>query len=447
MDIIEVARVVSDRDLKGTIKAVFTNRNVVGMAVTTSVWSIVSMGWTPFWSMYMVNNLNIPIAILGVFSAISTSQNLLFQLPGGVLADRYGRKRVIVFGTIFRIISPIIYFFATSWQWIIVGAIIDGCSSVYMPAFTAIVADSLPEKRRGSGYGAYNMVTTLPSLVGPIVGGYMMETYGYSDGVRIFLVLQALISLVITVARYFVLEETVQETKTGKRPPLLPNRDMISGYPKTFNNMTIVGIIGSFSGRLVWDYTTLYALKIIAITPVQLGLITTVTGAISAVLALPGGMLSDRYGRKNNIMLGRTVSAFSQGFIALSTGYESYFAVRAFYAGGMAVGGSGMDVGGPSWNALIADILPPEKRATAIGTQGTLTALFGLPSGPIGGWLWTNISPQTPFYASMIIGLFSAVLFWFTVNEPSKIDTSLTGPPLENDNKQSGVDQPKDKVL
>ena len=156
---------------------------------------------------------------------------------------------------------------------------------------------------------------------------------------------------------------------------------------------------------------TLYALKIIAVTPVQLGLITTITGACTSILALPGGMLSDHFGRKNNIMLGRTVSAVSQGFITLSTGYESYFAVRVFNATGVAIGGSGMDMGGPSWSALIADILPPEKRATALGIMGTLTALFAFPSGPIGGWPWTNVSPQTPFWASMWLDLFSAAFF------------------------------------
>jgi MFS family permease len=168
------------------------------------------------------------------------------------------------------------------------------------------------------------------------------------------------------------------------------------------------------------DFTNLYALDILNIAPSQLGLITCLVSGLSAILALPGGMLSDRYGRKNNIMLGRVVAPISQGLISISSGYENYFAVRMFNGAAIAIGGSGMEAGGPSWNALIADILPPEQRATVFGTIGTLTAVVAAPSSILGGWLWQNISPQLPFQASMVIGLVSAAIFWVGVKEPTK---------------------------
>lgn len=153
------------------------------------------------------------------------------------------------------------------------------------------------------------------------------------------------------------------------------------------------------------------------LSPSQLGLINTAVGATSTILALPGGMLSDRYGRKNNIMLGRTVSPISQGLVTLTTGFNGYFAVRIFNAAGIAIGGSGMEAGGPSWNALIADIVPPGKRATVLGTIGTLTAVVAAPGSVLGGWLWDNLAPQAPFQLSMVTGLVSATLFWLKVEE------------------------------
>ncbi|MBM3292710.1 MFS transporter [Candidatus Bathyarchaeota archaeon] len=140
---------------------------------------------------------------------------------------------------------------------------------------------------------------------------------------------------------------------------------------------------------------------------------------MTTLLALPGGMLSDKYGRKNNIMLGRLVSPISQGIVTFANSYESYFAIRVFNGAAVALGGSGMEAGGPSWNALISDIVPPDKRATVMGTMGTLTAVVASPSSYIGGWLWQNISPQAPFHVSMIIGLFSAAIFWIGVKEPT----------------------------
>lgn len=170
------------------------------------------------------------------------------------------------------------------------------------------------------------------------------------------------------------------------------------------------------------DFTNLYALNVLDISPSELGLITAVVSGISAVLALPGGMLSDRHGRKNNIMLGRAVAPISQGLVSISTGFQDYFAIRVFNGAAIAIGGSGMEAGGPSWNALIADILPPEKRATVFGTIGTLTAVVASPSSILGGWLWQNISPQLPFQVSMLVGLVSAAIFWVGVKEPNKND-------------------------
>lgn len=353
-----------------------------------------------------------------MFSMISTAENLLFQLPGGIFADRYGRRRIIVMGTFLRTFSPIIYFLAPSWEWIIPAAIINGMASLYMPAFTAIIADSMPERRRGAGYGAYNMITSLPQIFSPLIGGLVMDSYGYYHGIRMFLVCQVATSLIMTAIRYMTIKETVRHADVETRQ-LRPTMQAFKEFPRPIIVMMVVSVFGSFSARLVMDFTNLYALEVVRLTNTQLGFITTIVGAISALLALPGGMLSDRYGRKNNIMLSRTVSPITQYLMTISTGFETYALVRAFNGVGLALGGGGMYTGGPSWNALIADLVPSEKRATVIGTMGTVTAVMGAPSSILGGWLWQTYSPQLPFQISMVVGLIAAAIFWFGVKEPT----------------------------
>lgn len=401
------------------VRDVFSNSNILAISVTTSLWSLVQQGWSPFWPKYMKDNLGATVTIIGVITAITTAERLLFQLPGGILADRYGRKKIIVFGTMIRTISPLIYFFAPSWQWIIPAALINGMASLYMPAFSAIIADSLPEKRRGAGYGAYNTITNLPMVMGPFMGGIAIEAYGYEKGIKIFIGLQVITGVIMVVVRQKILKETIESKEKIERRSLLPNKQMFKEFPDIIRVMIVVAIIGSFSSRLIFDLINLYALEVLLLSPSQLGLINTAVGVTSTILALPGGMLSDRYGRKNNIMLGRTVSPISQGLVTIATGFNSYFLIRIFNAAGIAIGGSGMEAGGPSWNALIADIVPPSKRATVLGTIGTLTAVVAAPGSILGGWLWDNIAPQVPFQLSMLIGLISAAIFWFKVKPPN----------------------------
>lgn len=70
-------------------------------------------------------------------------------------------KKVIVLGTTLRIVGPVLLFFAPTWEWVIPGMIFNALSSLYMLAFNAIIADSLPHERRGAAYGAYR--TAYPS--------------------------------------------------------------------------------------------------------------------------------------------------------------------------------------------------------------------------------------------------------------------------------------------
>jgi MFS family permease len=407
---------LGSRDYVEMIRDVFSNKNIIAISMTTSLFSLVG-GWYPFWAKYMQESLGATPTIIGLLSMIRTSENLIFQMPGGLLADKYGRKKIIIIGTFLRTFSPIIYFFAPSWEWLIPATVLDGMTSLYMPAFTAIVADSLPSRRRGAGYGAYNMITSLPNIISPLIAGYIMEMYGYRDGIRIFLVASVIVNLIVTYIRWRILTETLDVNTKGKS--IMPSRAMFTELPKTIKVMTVVAIIGSFSSRLVMDFANLYALDVIKVTPSQLGLMTSVVFGISAILALPGGMLSDKYGRKNNIMLGRLTSPISQGLVTYVNSYESYFAIRIFNGAAVALGGSGMEAGGPSWNALISDIVPSEKRATVMGTIGTLTAVVASPSSFLGGWLWQNINPQAPFTLSMVVGLISAAIFWFGVKEPT----------------------------
>ena len=403
----------------GMFREVFSNRNIIAISVTTSLWSFVSMGYRPYWTVYLQDYLGASVTQIGLFSMVSTAESLLFQLPGGLLADRYGRRRIILLGTFLRTFGPIIYLLAPSWEWVIPGALASGITSLYMPAFTAIVAESLPSKRRGSGYGVYNTITRIPRIFATLIGGMVIDSYGYYDGIRIYLVFHVIASLFTFVIRYMTIKETIVY-KSGKRPPLIPKASTFKELPRPILVMMVVSVIGSFSGRLVQDYISLYALTEINITATQLGVIGAVAGLVQTVFTLPSGMLSDKYGRKNNIMVSRVVSPLTQYFMASVTGYEPYMLVRSFNAVGMAFGGGGVRAGGAAWNALIADIIPSEKRATVNGIIGTLTAVVAAPSSVIGGWLWENYYPQLPFQLSAVIGLSAAAVFWVGVKEPKE---------------------------
>ena len=69
-------------------KGVFSNMNILAIALTTSAFSLMEHGWRPFWKLYLKTELNASIPVLGLLAMTQSSERLLFQLPGAFVILR-----------------------------------------------------------------------------------------------------------------------------------------------------------------------------------------------------------------------------------------------------------------------------------------------------------------------------------------------------------------------
>ena len=132
-----------------------------------------------------------------------------------------------------------------------------------MPAFNAIIADSLPSEQRGAGYGAYRMITSTPQMVAPIIGGVVMDWMGYEQGIRIFMVLSFFISVLVTWYRRKMLSETlVFEDKPGssgrRRVGIKESLKSVFTMSRSVKAMVLVAFLGSFGTRMVMDLSLIH---------------------------------------------------------------------------------------------------------------------------------------------------------------------------------------------
>ena len=407
--------------LKKITKNIFSNSNVLAISITNALWRACSNGWRPYWPLYLKQDLGASIAMIGILSTIQLASQLFFQIPGGVLADKIGRKKVIVVGTVIRLFPPIIYLLATNWIHVVPALLIEALRSIYQPAVNAIIADSLPPKQRGTGYGAYRMITTSPRLIMPIIGGIAMDAMGYKKGIKVFLIANI---IAILVALY-IRAKFIKETLVKKEQQMNIKKTIYSVFdvPRTIWVIVLFSAISSFALRIVMPFINIYAIEIIGLTNTQLGLVETSIGFLSTFLSVPGGMLADRVGRKPIILFTSCITPLTRWGIIFVSGFWQYLLLQSVNSIGMIIGGAeGVleMVAGPAWEALVADLVPREKRGTIRGIIDTFTLLVGAPSSWIGGYIWQYYTPQAPFQLSLILGILGVLIFSIFVQEPIK---------------------------
>jgi MFS family permease len=134
---------------------------------------------------------------------------------------------------------------------------------------------------------------------------------------------------------------------------------------------------------------------------------------IYATLGMPLAMLADRANRRNIIALALTVFSL----MTVLSGRAANFIQLAFTRFGTGIGEAGT---GPSINSLLADLYPPEKRASALAFYsaglniGLLVAFFS------GGWMMEHYGWRNAFLLAGIPGLFLAIVVFLTVREPQR---------------------------
>ena len=130
-------------------------------------------------------------------------------------------------------------------------------------------------------------------------------------------------------------------------------------------------------------------------------------------LSLPAGLLADRVGRLRMAIIGYLLFAAAYGGLAMAQGPAAVWLLFLLY-------GVYMGVADGNGRALLAQLSPPERRATAFGAYHGVVGLAALPASAIAGLLWDRVSPAAPFVVGAAGALLAAVLLPLVVREPAR---------------------------
>lgn len=409
-----------------SLKTAFANRNILVLSISVSFLMLSFSLYQSFWPLYLLEQ-GLNVELVALLSVIGMSSRLLAQLPGGILADRLGRKKALLIASPLFVIQPLIYMFATSWEHFVIGQIFGASLSLATPAYNAIVLESLPKGQRGLGYGAFRMVLNVTRIFAG-VGGVVIDMLGIIQGINIFLIVQIIVSVAFFFMIGLFLKETLSEQTIEKSTFIESIREIWPEYKQNMLHLQTASSLSQFALNLINPFIVIYVIKNIGLSYTEWGLLLSIQTVITIITAIPGGIIADKFDRRYCIIFARAMVPLTNlSYIFLKSFYPIMI-IRILAGIGAGLGGGAYGfLGGPAWQSLLADSVTKKKRGRIMGLMGTLTGITNLPAAPLGAYMWGNYFPELTFYISMIIGTTALPVIYFFVKEPRKRKTKPNG--------------------
>src|SRR3990172_5695477 len=130
---------------------------------------------SPFFALYLTQKFEIGMTTVGLLFGIFSISGMVGSALGGAIADRMGRKTVILFSLVLSSLSALGMGFApTLGIFIAVIILVGTLSSIGHPAHEAVVADLLPQDKRAEGYGIIRVVFNVAVIIAPPIAGLLI---------------------------------------------------------------------------------------------------------------------------------------------------------------------------------------------------------------------------------------------------------------------------------
>lgn len=158
----------------------------------------------PFFSLYITQRFGVGMTEAGLILGLFSVFGLLGGMVGGALTDKFGRRKLILFGLVSSALSTLSLGLVNEFLWLIPLAVAIGLlSDVAGPAHQAMMADVLPEHQRQEGFGIMRVVGNLAWMIGPTIGGFIADKSFFA-----LFVIDAVISCGVAFLFYRLIPET-----------------------------------------------------------------------------------------------------------------------------------------------------------------------------------------------------------------------------------------------
>jgi MFS family permease len=358
----------------------------------------------PFFSFYIIDRFGVGGTEVGFLISMFSAGSIVGSMIGGALADKYGRRSMVLLGLISSGIGSILMGLVDNlYLFFMLAGFLGILGDIGGPARQAMVADLLPIEKRSQGFGALRVAVNLSATIGPILGGFL-ATKSY-----LFLFIADAISSLITALIVFLV---IQETKPDKE----------EGKPEETVMKTFIGYKDVLKDSVYIMFLAVSALTVI----VYMQMNTTLPYFLNLTYGFPpegyGLLLSMnalmvvifQFWITNRINKYDPMKMMAIGTLLYMIGFGMYGFISEIYLFfiAMAILTVGEMIVIPVSQATVALFAPEDKRGRYMAVYGfhwSIPNLFGVLAA---GLVYDYIGPNWVWYFAGILSLISVIGFW-----------------------------------
>lgn len=360
---------------------------LIAIVIIEIVHGIEAMALLP---LYLTEGLGSSVTLVGAVISTYLTVDIVTRTPAGWLADRWGRKTILLCGIVLSIIPlPLMMVIANPPAFVLLNGLNGLGAGCIWPAIYAGVADTYRRTQRGLIMGVLSTVMLGGLALGPMSGNLLLGLTSYRTT---FVICIALVTVVL-----LIVLSLSKETKVLVQH--IPRHRKEAGTRWLTGELTLLGAIAlllTVSLAFLLPVVSLYGSQVLLVDKLTMSVILAIPGGMTALILLPAGHLADRLGRKPPIVAGLALLTICYGAAPTTTNLLVVIA-------GATLAGLGYALAVPAWSALAMDKIPERGRGLLLGAIATVQGA-GLAVGPlVGGYLWEHVHQYAPFTAGALL--------------------------------------------
>jgi MFS family permease len=304
------------------------------------------------------------LAFIATFGLAKAGANFM----AGRWGDRYGRRRVLVWGWLLGVPVPLMIIWAPTWGWVVAANVLLGLNQGLAWSTTVVMKiDLAGPRQRGLAMGLNEFAGYLAAALAALGAGLIAARFGYRP--EPFYLGIAIVAAGLAISLLFVRDTSdhvALEHSLHADPVAAPDSRTIfaraTWRDPALSSVSQAGLVNNLNDGLAWGlFPVFFAAGGLAVA--QIGVLAFVYPAVWGLAQLVTGPMSDRWGRKWLVVAGMLLQGVALLAIARGDGAGAY----DWWIGAAALLGIGTAMVYPTLLAAIGDVAAPNWRAGAVG--------------------------------------------------------------------------------